>query len=93
MTTDGTDQDNRLAHRKIFLRIDKRYHQEPVISNLVSKFDLRINIASALLTRNWNEDGWFELEIEGALTQINSALSYLNDLDLEVMNETEEDGW
>lgn len=88
-----TEQESRLIHKKILLRIDKRYHQEPVISNLVSKFNLRINIASALLTRNWEEDGWFELEIEGTTTQVKSALTYLNDLDLEVIRETEEDGW
>lgn len=41
--------DNTLTNKRIRLRIPKDYHQEPVISRLVSEYGLTVNIAAAIL--------------------------------------------
>lgn len=84
---------DRLATQRIRLRIPKHYHQEPIISRLISGYHLTVNITAALLGANANGDGWFDLELQGAATQIDQALIYLNDLNLEIWHETETDGW
>ena len=85
--------DQRLTHQRIRLRISKQYQQEPVISHLISDYGLTVNIAAALLSANAREDGWFDLDIQGTVPQIQSALLYLNDLDLEVWHEAEPESW
>lgn len=85
--------DDRLTTKRIRLRIPKHYHQEPVISQLVSHYHLTVNITAAILGANANGDGWFDLELRGANTDIENALFYLNDLDLELWKEDGTDGW
>lgn len=93
MTTLSDDQ--RRTQTRIRVRIPKRYQQEPVISNLISEHGLTVNISAALLSANAREDGWFDLQLQGTVPQIRSALLYLNDLDLEVWNGSNEqdDSW
>jgi ABC-type methionine transport system ATPase subunit len=86
-------EDQRLTSTRIRLRIPKRYQQEPVISKLISEYGLTVNIAAALLGANAREDGWFDLELQGTVPQIQTALLYLNDLDLEIWYESETDSW
>jgi hypothetical protein len=85
--------DNRLTQERIRVRIPKHYHQEPIISHLVSDYHLLININAAILGANANGDGWFDLELQGTQANIHHALTYLSDLDLEIWNGTELDGW
>jgi ABC-type methionine transport system ATPase subunit len=80
--------DNQLAQKRIRLRIPQQLHQEPVISQLVSKHELTVNITAAILGVNGVGDGWFDLDLQGTSAQIDSALIYLNDLDLEFWDET-----
>lgn len=89
LSSDGASVDNVLILTRIRIRISKKYHQEPVISRLVSKYGLTVNIAAALLGANARDDGWFNLQLQGTSQQISSALIYLNDLDLEVWHESE----
>ncbi len=95
----GADQSDALDQRptqtRIRLRIPKSYHQEPVISRLVSHYGLTVNITAAILGANARDDGWFDLELRGRVQQIDSALTYLNELDLEVWNsaDNDDDGW
>lgn len=87
---------NRLTQARIRIRIPKNYHEEPVISRLVSHHGLTVNIAAALLGANARDDGWFDLELRGNQEQIRSALLYLNELDLEIWQDTpgsQLDGW
>lgn len=76
--------DNTLTNKRIRLRIPKDYHQEPVISRLVSEYGLTVNIAAAILGANAVGDGWFDLDLQGTNTQIQSGLNYLQELELEV---------
>jgi len=82
--------DTRRTDTRIRVRIPKRYQQEPVISNLISDYGLTINISAALLGANAREDGWFDLQLLGTVSQIRSALMYLNDLDLEIWQGSDE---
>lgn len=94
--TDQSDApDQRTTQTRIRLRISKNYHQEPVISRLVSHYGLTVNITAAILGANALDDGWFDLELRGRVPQIDSALTYLNELDLEVWNsaDNDDDGW
>ncbi len=86
---------SRLTQTRIKIHIPKDLHEEPVISRLISHYGLTVNIAAALLGSNTRDDGWFELELRGKPAQIQSALTYLNELDLEIWGQSaaEEDGW
>lgn len=79
----------------IRLRVPKEYHQEPVISRLSSDYGLEVNILGAVLGQYAREDGWFDLQLKGTPQQINSAMIYLSDLDIEVWRDpqSEIDGW
>lgn len=85
--------DNRLTQKRIRLRIPKQYHQEPIISRLISDYGLTINITAAILGANAIGDGWFDLELQGTQVHLENALIYLNELDLEIWNDSEADGW
>lgn len=86
---------DRPTHTRIRVRIPKQYNNEPIISRLVSHHGVTVNIAAALLGANGRDDGWFDLELQGTSRQIQSALTYLDELDLEIWGESnpEEDGW
>ncbi len=88
-------QISRPTHARIKIHIPKELHEEPVISRLVSHYGVTVNIAAALLGANIRDDGWFELDLRGKAEQIQSALTYLNELDLEIWGQSreEEDGW
>ncbi|MUH00121.1 ABC transporter [Scytonema sp. UIC 10036] len=79
--------ENQLTHKRIRLRVPKEYHQEPVISRLVSNYGLTVNITAAMLGSNGVGDGWFDLDLQGSHEQIESALIYINDLDLEIWHD------
>lgn len=86
---------NRPTQARIKIRIPKDLCEEPVISRLVSQHGVTVNIMAALLSANARDDGWFELDLRATNQQIQSALTYLNELDLEIWDQstTEEDGW
>ena len=86
---------NRPTQNRIKIRIPKDFYQEPVISRLVSQYGVTVNITAALLSANARDDGWFELELKATGQQLQSALTYLNELDLEIWDQStsEQDGW
>ncbi len=86
---------NRQTLTRIKIRIPKAFHEQPVISRLVSHHGVIVNITAALLGSNGRDDGWFDLELRGSTHQIQSALTYLDELDLETWGQStpEEDGW
>jgi hypothetical protein len=89
----GEKSRNTPTNKRIRLRIPKDYHQEPVISRLVSDSGLTVNITAAILGANAVGDGWFDLELQGTEAQIQSGLTYLHDLELEVWDETKTTDW
>lgn len=79
----------------IFIQIPQDYYEEPIISTLIQKYHISVNIEGASLGSRGKGDGWFKLELQGTEENINSALFYLNDLNIKVWtrNQDEEDGW
>ncbi|NJR64892.1 MAG: ABC transporter [Leptolyngbyaceae cyanobacterium CRU_2_3] len=84
---------DRHTQMRVRIRIPKQHQQEPIISNLILRQGLTVNIAAALLSANGREDGWFDLQLQGTETQIRSALIDLNDLDLEIWYGADEENW
>lgn len=84
---------NQLTHKRIRLRIPKDYHQEPVISRLVSNYGLVVNITAAILGANGVGDGWFDLNLQGTTAQIDSALTYIKDLELQIWDDIDTGSW
>ncbi|BAY15158.1 hypothetical protein NIES2109_35610 [Nostoc sp. HK-01] len=82
-----------LKSKRIRLRIPKDYHQEPVISHLISDYGLTVNITAAILGANAVGDGWFDLELKGIDPQIQDGLSYLQGLQLEVWDDSKIADW
>lgn len=78
------NDDPRHAQTRIRIRIPKQYHEEPIISSLITQHQLTVTITAALLGANAEGDGWFDLLLQGSVSQIRAALLYINDLDLEV---------
>jgi ABC-type methionine transport system ATPase subunit len=91
----SSTNDNRHIQHRIRVQIPKTYHQEPIISDLISRYGVTVNITAALLSANAKEDGWFDLELRGTIGQVQSALAYLNDLNLKTWHgdDNPEDGW
>ena len=88
--------DTRQTQTRIRIRVPKQYHEEPVISNLISEYGLKVNFKAAFLGVKTSDDGWFDLELNGTTQQIDSALIYLNDLDVEIWSNSNnpiEESW
>lgn len=88
--------DNRPTQTRIRIKIPQRYHQEPVISRLISDHKLTVNLNQALLGANSSNDGWFDLDLQGSNRQIQSALIYLAEMDIEIWSKStdpEEEIW
>lgn len=87
--------ESRTNQIRLMVRIPKDYHHDPVISNLASQYNLSVNILGAMLGANAQGDGWFDLQLSGKYAQIDSALIYLSDLDVEILSRSdrETDGW
>jgi ABC-type methionine transport system ATPase subunit len=77
------------AHVKV--RIPKNRHSDPVISNLVNRYGLKVNILGALLGTNGQEDGWFDLQLNGKAATLHEALLDLVELDADLWFDTEGD--
>ncbi|KOP23686.1 ABC transporter [Hapalosiphon sp. MRB220] len=82
-----------LTNKRIRVRIPKDYRQEPVISHLVSDYDLTVNISAAILGANAIGDGWFDLELQGTSEQIDNGLNYLKELELEIWDDSNIGYW
>jgi hypothetical protein len=88
-------ENNRQTEIELKLRVPQSYHQEPIISQLISEYHLKVIFLSAILGKDGQGDGWFDLKLLGTSAQINNALIYLSELDIEIWHEQnlELDGW
>lgn len=94
-TANGVGE-NRPTQTRIRIQVPKDYHQEPVISRLISDHGLTVNFNAALLTTNEYNDGWFDLELQGTSRQIQSAFIYLAEMNVRIWNKStdpEEENW
>lgn len=68
------------------------YQQDPVISRLISEFDLVVNITGAMLGKNTGGEGCFDLELRGKQPQICRCLTYLQSKDIKIIGKANVDG-
>jgi ABC-type methionine transport system ATPase subunit len=80
----GAQQSIHRIRQRIQLQIPPKYAQEPVISRLASRYEVEVNILSALMATNAQESGWFDLELFATPDRIQQALAYLSDLHVEI---------
>jgi NIL domain len=79
---------------QVRILITEKYHQEPIISRLVSDYHLTVTIKSAVLGANGAGGGWFDLNLEGLQIDIDRALQYFQDLNINVWSgEERKDNW
>jgi ABC-type methionine transport system ATPase subunit len=88
-------EDNRETQIELQIRVPQSYHQEPIISQLISKYQVKVIVLAAILGKHGQGDGWFDLKLIGTTKQINNAMVYLSDLDIEIWygQDIEQDGW
>ncbi|MEY2857289.1 MAG: hypothetical protein RLZZ74_1601 [Cyanobacteriota bacterium] len=88
-------EDNRETQIELQIRVPQSYHQEPIISQLISEYQVKVIVLAAILGKHGQGDGWFDLKLVGTAQQINNAVIYLSDLDIEIWHEQdiEQDGW
>lgn len=60
--------------------LPKLYQKQPIISRLIRRYDLTINIPAAMLGIHSRNDGWLDLELQGSLQQREAGLTYLKEL-------------
>ncbi len=78
-----TKADRQVSY-SVDINIPQRLHQNPVLANLISNYDLIVNFHAAVLDRKATGGGWFNLSLEGDLQDIEQALNYLRDLEIEI---------
>lgn len=89
---DSPQQAQEETHIRIRVKIPKQYHQEPVISRLVSRHGLTVNIKAAILGAHAPGDGWFDLELWGTSPRIQEGLAYLQIMNIRVWGKPNPDG-
>jgi Fe-S-cluster-containing dehydrogenase component len=68
----------RVIAKNIMLHYPKEHTEKPIISNLIKRFDLTVNISSARIGQD--EEGTMVIEISGKRENLDSGLNYLKDL-------------
>ncbi|WP_242056133.1 NIL domain-containing protein [Nostoc flagelliforme] len=66
------------------IRIPQHYQRQPLISRLVSRYGVTVNITAAMLTPAENY-GWFNLQLQGNSEHISDGLLYLQNLGVNLM--------
>lgn len=67
------------------IRIPQHYQRQPLISRLVSRYGVTVNITAAMVTASENY-GWFDLQFQGNSEHICNSLLYLQSLGVDVMH-------
>jgi len=67
-----------IRSKNILLHYPKNLTDKPIISNLIKKYDLTVNISKARIDQN--EEGTIIIELSGTGKNINNGLHYLKDI-------------
>jgi ABC-type methionine transport system ATPase subunit len=70
-----------MAEKTVRLVYPQELVDVPVITHLIRRFDLTVNIVGAEILP---QDGWIEVQLSGSPTVIEEALSWLEELGLKV---------
>jgi|YNPBryBLVA2012_1023415.scaffolds.fasta_scaffold07476_2 hypothetical protein len=77
----------------IHVRIPKAACDVPILSGLVSGHGLVVNLRGGLLSPSHEDDGWFDLDVQGTAAQIQSGLDYLRQRGLQVWQQEQRADW
>lgn len=83
------NSDAEFEKKRIQFIIPQKYHQEPILFNLASDYQLQVNFFSAILGKDGLGGGCFDIEITGNRQQIEGALDYLSRLNVEIWDREE----
>ncbi|MFB2771195.1 NIL domain-containing protein [Pelatocladus sp. BLCC-F211] len=89
---DKTSKHNTNTQIRLRLYIPQCYQNQPIISQLISKYGLVVNITGASLEKNAGKEGCFDVQLKGDISQISSGLSYLASLNLKIIGKPNADG-
>lgn len=80
--------------QRIRLRIEipPSYLDIPVLSHLTTEYQLTFNIVGAKLMPGQNQPGQFDLELQGAIPQLQAGLSYLASLQISIRGKSSING-
>ncbi|BAZ17909.1 hypothetical protein NIES4071_97900 [Calothrix sp. NIES-4071] len=67
------------------IRLPGKYHKQPVISRLTSRYGLTVNITAASLMLGASNEGWFNIELSGNPEKLTNSLSYLKILGIDIL--------
>jgi hypothetical protein len=67
------------------IRIPLHYQRQPLISRLVSRYGVTVNINAAMLSAT-DSHGWFDLQLQGKSQHIYDGLLYLHNLGVDLMH-------
>jgi ferredoxin len=71
-----------LVSRKVVLHFPRQLVDQPIVCNMVKKYDLEFNILRAKVTQD--EEGLLVLGLRGAEGAVDEAMQYLSDLGVKV---------
>ncbi|MCS7291585.1 MAG: NIL domain-containing protein [Gloeomargarita sp. SKYBB_i_bin120] len=77
----------------IHVRIPKAACDVPILSGLVSGYGLVVNLRGGLLSPSREDDGWFDLEVQGTAEQIAQGLDYLRQRGIQVWQADNQVDW
>jgi hypothetical protein len=75
------------------VQIPRALQAEPVLSRLVSEHCLSLTIKGAWLGSNGQDDGWFDLLLEGSPEAFDGGLDYLRNLGVELWSDSPAEDW
>ncbi len=70
----------RVVSKNILLHYPKEHTEKPIISNLIKRYDLTVNISRARIGQD--EEGTMVIEISGKKDDLDAGLNYLRDIGL-----------
>ncbi|MEN9207284.1 MAG: NIL domain-containing protein [Gloeomargarita sp. GMQP_bins_120] len=82
-----------LQRTHIHVRIPKAACDVPILSGLVSGYGLVVNLRAGLLSPTHEDDGWFDLEVQGTAEQIAQGLDYLRQRGIQVWQGNHQEDW
>ena len=72
-----------MATKKVFLTFPQRLIKDPVLYDLVQRFDVKTNIRGASIT---DEIALVALQLDGSADEISAAVEHLKDQGVQVEN-------
>jgi ABC-type methionine transport system ATPase subunit len=87
----SSSQANQPVKTRIQFKIPQKHYKKPIICALILDFELQVNVVAAILGKDGIGGGCFDLELEGDRQQIDRALTYLSQLDIEIWRQSKSD--